>query len=91
MDYWAASKGEDCLGNPNVIKLLTQLDPLTLDEKVMVHLEEVLEETKLNLPSVKNASKAAEGLFKWISAVRNYYFVYKASEPIRDKLVCADA
>ena len=44
----------------------------------------------LTLASVTKASTAARGLYSWVNAVRNFYFVYRDSAPIRDKLIRAD-
>ena len=44
----------------------------------------------LSRASVAKASAAAQGLYSWVNAVRNYYFVYRDSAPIRDKLIRAD-
>ena len=59
MDYWRSAIGHDCLGNHNVIKLLTAIDPLTLDIEVMTELETLLDEHKLDISKVKYATKAA--------------------------------
>ena len=43
----------------------------------MVHLERVLAEGELEAEKVRKACKAAESIYHWVMAVRNYYFVYK--------------
>ena len=30
------------------------------------------------------------GLYEWIMAVRNYYYVHRNTEPLRDKVIHAD-
>lgn len=39
---------------------------------------------------MQHSSKAAKGLYEWMNAIRTYYFVYRESAPIRNKLVMAD-
>ena len=56
----------------------------------MVHLERVLAEGELEAEKVRKACKAAESIYHWVMAVRNYYFVYKNTEPLRSKMILAD-
>ena len=56
----------------------------------MQNLEDVLESGNLDAEKVKTACKAAENIFHWVLAVRNYYFVYKTTEPLRNKMILAD-
>ena len=35
---------------------------------------------------IANASKAGEGLCKWVKAIHKYHFVYKAIMPLREDL-----
>ena len=36
------------------------------------------------------ATRATKGFYSWVMAVRNYFYVYRTSEPLRDKLMLAD-
>ena len=36
------------------------------------------------------ATRATKGFYSWVMAVRNYFYVYRTSEPLRDKLILAD-
>lgn len=33
---------------------------------------------------------ASNGLFEWVKAVRNYYYIFKSVEPFRQRIVLAD-
>ena len=70
--------------------MLTSLDPLSLDKEVMSQLEQVLDASNLEVEKVRRACKAAESIYNWVYAVRNYYFVYKGTEPLRNKMILAD-
>lgn len=89
-DYWTPAVGRQCLANPSVIQLLTSVDPLSLDQEAMTNLEEVLEKSELEAEKVRKACKAAESIYHWVLAVRNYYYVYKNTEPLRNKMILAD-
>jgi dynein heavy chain, axonemal len=39
---------------------------------------------------VDRCSMAAKGLYMWVKAVRNFYYVYKMNEVYRDKMCLAD-
>ena len=53
-------------------------------------LERLLKTDSLTEAKVRLASFAASGLYAWINAVRTYFFVYRDSASIRDKLMLAD-
>ena len=86
-DYWTAALSNKCLSNPHIIHLLSTVDPLSLNQEVMQSLETFLEESKLEIETVKRACNASESIYNWVLAVRNYYYVYKTTEPLRDKMV----
>ena len=89
-DWWLTSIGGKVLGNKHIVRIMTTTDPTKLDPDVMKQFELHLERENLTAKKVSSASVAAKGIFAWLMAVRNYYFVYRNTEPIRDKLIFAD-
>ena len=56
----------------------------------MRRLEELIDTGEINAAKVQKATFATRGIFSWVMAVRNYFYVYKTSEPLRNKLILAD-
>ena len=56
----------------------------------MIRLEELIDTGEINAEKVQKATFATRGIFSWVMAVRNYFYVYKTSEPLRNKLILAD-
>ena len=88
--YWTSFLGPQLLGDYKVINRLTSIDPSGLSVEIMKELELLIKEAKINEARTTRASVAARGLYQWVNAVRNYYFVYQGSTIIRDRLVMAD-
>ena len=42
-DYWKSAIGPNCLGNPNIIHKLTQIDPTKLDVEVITAVDDLFE------------------------------------------------
>jgi hypothetical protein len=56
----------------------------------MTEVEELFDANTIDAEKVTKACVAARGIYQWVMAVRNYFFVYKNSEPLRNKLIKAD-
>ena len=56
----------------------------------MSNLEDLMSQPEFSFVAVDRSCVAAQGLFMWVRAVRNYYYVYKMNEQFRDKLVLSD-
>lgn len=56
----------------------------------MIKLDKASKNEVLNLPEIRNACTAAEGIFHWLMAMQNYYFVYTECKPKRDALFLAE-
>jgi hypothetical protein len=69
---------------------MTQIDPKSIDIEIMKQLEGLLSRESLDDKQVNHASTAAKGIYCWIKAVRNYFYIYYECEPTRDKLIMAD-
>lgn len=66
----------ELFGGKNVLEKLTSVDPSGIKRETIERLEEVFEEQELSEATVNRASSAAKGLFKWVNAIRTYYFAY---------------
>ena len=53
-------------------------------------IEDICKNESLSQEAIERASAAAKGLYKWVNAIRTYFFVYRDSAPIRNKLIMAD-
>ena len=89
-DYWTPAVGPNVLGSKNITQLLGAIDPTSLDNEVMSNLEDLMSQPEFSFVAVDRSCVAAQGLFMWVRAVRNYYYVYKMNEQFRDKLVLSD-
>ena len=56
----------------------------------MNKLEDLIATGEIDSQKVAAATFAIRGIYCWVMAVRNYYYVYKFSEPLRNKLILAD-
>lgn len=88
--YWQAFIGPQVLGNPSILQRFESIDPSEISFDIMKALEDLLRDQSLTEAKVSQAAHAASGLYAWINAVRTYYFVYRDSAPVRDKLLMAD-
>ena len=78
------------LADGNIIHRMTQVDPTTISVETMRELEALIATGEITPEKVKRATFATRGIFSWVMAVRNYFYVYKSSEPLRNKLILAD-
>ncbi len=78
------------MGNKNITQLLGAIDPNDLDKEVLTKLEAIMDCPEFSFVQVDRCCVAAKGLFEWIRAVRNYYFVYRFNESFRDKMIISD-
>lgn len=69
---------------------MTQIDPTQIEPDTMRKLEELIDTGEISAEKVQKATFATRGIFSWVMAVRNYFYVYKTSEPLRNKLIMAD-
>ena len=69
---------------------MTQIDPTTISAATMQQLEDLIATGDLTPEKMLKATFATRGIFSWVMAVRNYFYVYKSSEPLRNKLILAD-
>jgi dynein heavy chain len=88
--YWMAAIGPDVLGNPDLPRILASYDKGQLTQEVMAQVEDILTEADYTYESAYKASKASGGLFRWVKAIRDYYYIFEEMQPRKDALALAD-
>ena len=90
MDWWAAAASPKVLGNPQIIDKLAGFDPDNLDVEMMRKVKAVMDSTgDVNDANIGKACKAAKGIYRWLTALTGYYYVYEENKPRRDALLLA--
>jgi dynein heavy chain len=82
--YWKTAIGKEVLGNPRLPQLLMEFDKNKVTAEVMMQVEEVLLSPEYSYEKAHTASRAATGIFKWIKATRDYFYLFKEIEPRRN-------
>ena len=85
-DYWGKVKGSEVLGNPSIVRILSTIDPRTIDASVIEELDKLITSDRWDFQKIERASLASEGLFNWLIAIKNYCVVFKACEPYRNRI-----
>jgi hypothetical protein len=67
--------------------LLIDFDREKVTPEIMIQIEEVLQNGAYNYENAYRASRAAVGIFKWVKAIREYFYIFKEIEPRRDAFV----
>ena len=88
--YWKAAISSEVLGDPNLPQRLSDYDRNQLTQELMAQVEDILSEANYTYQSALKVSRASAGLFKWVKAMRDYYYIFKDMEPRRDALVLAE-
>jgi hypothetical protein len=60
-----------------------------LTPELMMEIEEVLANDNFSYEKAFAASAAALGIFKWVKATRDYFYIFKEIEPRRDAFMMA--
>ena len=89
-DYWTAAVSSKLLGDRNIIHRMTQIDPTKISDETIVKLEALIDTGEVSAEKVGKATFSTRGIYSWVMAVRNYFYVYRTSEPLRNKLILAD-
>jgi dynein heavy chain len=75
--YWRAATSEKVLGDPNLPQVLVTFDRNKLTTETMGLIEDILSEADYTYENAHFASKAATGLFRWVKAIRDYYYIFQ--------------
>ena len=89
LSYWQAAQGPEVLGNSRLPSLLVEFDRNKVTPETMMEVEEVLTSNNYSHEKARSASIAATGLFKWVNATREYFYIFKEIEPSRDAFMLA--
>ena len=88
--YWRAAISDKVLGDPNLPQILVSFDRNKLTTEIMGRVEDILSEADYTYENAHFASKAATGLFRWVKAIRDYYYIFQEMQPRRDALMEAE-
>ena len=77
LSYWKAAQGKEVLGNPRLPEVLVEFDRNKVTPDVMMEVEDVLTNGHYSYERAHTASVAATGIFKWVKATRDYFYIFK--------------
>ena len=91
-DYWPTATGKRVLGNPKLLEILTKygVNDDQLDAEAMAKAEEVLQNPDFEYKNIARACLAAKGLYTWIMALREFYYISEEIKPKREAFVMAN-
>ena len=90
MDYWGPSQG--MLGKPDFLDSLMNFDKDNMKPKIVAEIQkEFIENPDFNPDVIAKASKAAEGMCRWVVAMVTYDRVAKIVAPKKAALAEAEA
>lgn len=75
-DYWQAAQSKDVLGNPKLSDILVDFDRNKITQEKMAKIETILSDYDYTYENAYSASKSATGIFKWVKAIRDYYYIF---------------
>lgn len=87
--YWKAAIGPEVLGNPNLPEVLARYPRDQLTIEIMAKVEDILSEADYTYESAHRAFKNATGLFRWVKATRDFYYISADMQPRKDALTLA--
>jgi hypothetical protein len=56
----------------------------------MAKVEDIISANEYTLENAKKSCLAIEGLYIWVKAIRDYFYIFKELEPRRDALILAE-
>lgn len=56
----------------------------------MHRVEEIISEGEYTLENARKSCFAVEGLYMWVKAIRDYFYIFRELEPRRDALILAE-
>ena len=57
---------------------------------MMARVEDILSEADYTYENAHRAFKNAAGLFRWVKAIRDYFYIFQEMQPRRDALVLCE-
>lgn len=90
MSYWKAATSTLCLADPNLPERLERFDRAGVSREKMDMIEELMSDPDYSHQAIKKASFAAESLYNWVKALRDYHYIAKELEPRKEALQAAE-
>lgn len=90
LSYWRAAQSKYVLGNPRLTDVLVAFDRNKITPELMMKVEKVLSDPEFTYEKAYTASAAATGIFKWVKATRDYFYIFKEVEPRRDAFMLSN-
>ena len=69
---------------------MVEFDRKNITLEKMAEIEDVLAEPNYTYENACKASKGIVGLYKWVKAIRDYYYIFQEMEPRRDALALSE-
>lgn len=88
--FWRAAIGAEVLGNTNLPKIMETFDRNKLTDDRMALVEEIIADPEYTYENAKKSCIAIEGIYGWVKALRDYFYIFKELEPRRDALILAE-
>lgn len=88
--YWEVAIGKEVFGNQKLPDLILEFDRGKVTEEQIEKVEEFLSNDQFSLDTAVRASQAAVSLFKWVMAVREYYYISRKVEPSRNAYILSE-
>jgi dynein heavy chain len=91
IDWWLTAISSSVFGQNNLAEQLSNFDPESLTPAIIKDLLKCQQKNPdLNLENITKACVAARGLFQWLKAIEDYYYIYEACKPKRDAIILAE-
>jgi dynein heavy chain len=74
--YWRTAIGVTVLGAPDIRDTLVSFDRNKITIEKMAEIEDILAEPGYTYENAQKASNSIVGLYKWVKAIRDYYYIF---------------
>ena len=90
LSFWRASLSSKVLGDPNFPDRLDKFDRSSLTQEKMHIIEEMMADPDYSLAAIRKQAVAAESLYSWVKALRDYHYIFMELEPRKEALINAE-
>ena len=70
--------------------MLIEYDRNKITKEMMLEIEQVVGDPDYTYENAYRASKAAIGMYKWVKAVREYFYIFQELQPRRDAFMLSN-
>ena len=74
--FWKTAIGPKVLSNPSICDILSAFDRNKITIEKMAEIEDILAEPSYTYENACKASSSIVGLYKWVKAIRDYYYIF---------------